>query len=103
VPLRLGDFSFWKSLIAPFPGFSVIRDPKRIIPLFDLAVVLLTGVFLTRLSRRSLLRQGIALLLFLLLVTEWNPEGFGYGRRNDDYARWVDAPIKIAASCESFF
>ena len=103
VPLRFNDFSIWKTLIAPLPGFSVIRDPKRIIEVYELAVVFLTALFLTQLPRKSLLRISIALLLLFLLVTEWNPEVFGFDRPTIVYDRWVEAPIDIDASCQSFF
>jgi hypothetical protein len=103
VAVRFNDFSVWKTLFAPFPGFSVIRDPTRIIAVYELAVVVLTALFLTELRRKSLFRISIALLLLFLLVTEWNPEVFDFERPIDVYNRWVETSIDIDTSCESFF
>jgi hypothetical protein len=103
IPLRFNDFSIWKTFVAPVPGFSVIRDPKRIIYLYELAVVLVTALFLIRLPRNSLFRVSIALLMLYLLVTEWNRTVFDFARPMSVYRRWVEAPIDIDPSCESFF
>ena len=103
VALRFNDFSLWKTVFAPIPGLSVIRDPKRIIEPYELAVVLLTGLFMTRLPRTSAFRMSIAVFVLLLLVTERNREVFDFGRPTSVYDRWVTAPIDIDASCQSFF
>ena len=95
IPLKFGDFSIWKSLFGRLPGFSVIRDPGRIIPLYELAVVAVVALFISPLSSRSLLRKGITALVFLLLVVQWNPEVFDFGRPRGVYDQWVEAPIEI--------
>lgn len=59
VPLRFNESSIWRTLFEPLPGFSVIRDPKRIIALYELTVVLLVGLFLTQLPARSAFRIAI--------------------------------------------
>jgi hypothetical protein len=103
VAVRFNDFSIWKTLFGRFPSFSVIRDPTRIITVYELAVVLLTALFVTQLPRKSLFRISIALLLLFLLVTEWNPEVFDFERPIGVYNHWVETPIDIDSSCESFF
>jgi hypothetical protein len=103
VPLRLGDFSLWMAVFEPLPGFSVIRDPKRIIYLYELAVVLGAALFLTRLARGSLPRTAIVVSLLCLLAAEPNRLVFDFMRPNDTYDRWVAAPIAIDSSCQCFF
>jgi hypothetical protein len=103
IPLRFDGFSSWKTVFAPLPGLSVIRDPGRIIPLYGLAVVLLAAVFLAQLPPRSISRNCIIALAVVLLVSDWNPEVFDFGRSRGVYARWVKAPIEIDRSCRSFF
>jgi hypothetical protein len=103
IPLRFDGFSIWKRVFAPLPGFAVIRDPGRIISLYELAAVLLTGLFLTHLPAKSLVRYTVIFLLFLFLATDWNPEVFDFGRPRTVYARWVEARIEIDPSCKSFF
>src|SRR6185295_4404108 len=49
IPLRIDGFSVWLSVFRRLPGFSVIRDPTRIIFLYELAVALAIGFFLKRL------------------------------------------------------
>jgi hypothetical protein len=108
IPLRFQDssgldFSVWRTFVAPVPGFSAIRDPKRIIEGYELAVAILAALFLARLPRRSVPRVTVALCLCLLIVTDWNTTTFKFSRPIDIYARWVEAPIEIDPSCESFF
>jgi hypothetical protein len=102
-PVRLGSFSIWRFLIEPLPGFSVIRDPRRIIYLYELAVVLVGAVILARLPSRSVSRRCAVGLFFVVLVTEPNRATFAFERPNDVHARWVEAPIDIDPSCRSFF
>ena len=108
IPLRFvdssgWDFSVWRTFIAPVPGFSSIRDPKRVIECYELAATFLAALFLARLPRRSPMRIAMALTVLLLIVTDWNPAIFKFSRPIDVYARWVEAPIAIDPSCESFF
>jgi hypothetical protein len=102
-PLRLGGFSIWRLLIEPLPGFPAIRDPRRIIYLYELAVVLAGGVILARLPTRSAYRRCAVGLLFVLLVAEPTRVTFAFGRPNAAFARWVEPPIDIDPSCRSFF
>jgi hypothetical protein len=97
------NYSVWKRLFLHLPGFDAIRDPKRIIYTYELLVVLLTGVFLAQLPRRSVLRAGVAVLAFALLMAEPNREAFTFGRPQAVFDRWVNEPIAIDASCRSFF
>jgi len=85
------------------PGFSVIRDPTRIIYLYELAVVLAAGLFLTRFRRNPVWRMCVCLLLLFFIVTDHNSDVFGYERPVDVYRRWVVAPIDIDPACQSFF
>jgi hypothetical protein len=103
IPLTFHGFSIWRTLIEPLPGFAVIRDPKRIIYLYELAAVLAVGLFLTRLPGQSLLRVSAALLALVLIATDWNREGFRTSRQILAFDRWVGHPIQVDASCRSFF
>lgn len=103
VPIRFNELSIWKMLFGWLPGFSVIRDPKRIIYVYELAVALAIGVLLARLPAKSLRRITLAPLLFLLIVTDWNRQVFDYLRPIAAYDRTVKGPIDIDASCQSFF
>ncbi len=102
VPIRFNGFSLWNVAFRSLPGFSVIRDPKRIIYHYELAAVFAIALFLARLGRRSVLRLSSALLL-LLLAVEPNWPAFDFLRANGDYDRWVAAPVGVEASCRSFF
>ncbi len=97
------NYSVWKWLFLPLPGSTAIRDPKRIIYAYELAAVLVTGLFLAQLPRRSVLRVSAGIVVLALLVTEPNREVFSYERSANEFTRWVDAPIDIDASCRSFF
>ena len=103
IPLRFNEFSIWRSFVAPLPGFSVIRDPRRIIEVYELAVALLAALFLTQLPRNAWLRVSMSVLVFLLLVTERNRNVFDFARPIGVHARWITAPIDIDSSCRSFF
>lgn len=102
-PVRFGTFSFWKSFVAPFPGFSAIRDPKRIIHVYELLLVLVCGVFLAQLRTRRWFRGFVAGLIVVLILTDWNPEVFVFARPTAEFRRWVEAPVQVAPECESFF
>ena len=97
------NYSVWKRLFLHVPGANAIRDPKRIIYTFELTVVLLAGLLLSQLPRRSTFRVGIVILACALLIAEPNREAFVYGRPTAVFDRWVDAPIAIDPSCRSFF
>jgi hypothetical protein len=103
IPIRFGDFSIWTTFFRPVPGLAAIRDPKRIIYLYELAAVLATGLFLARIPRNSGLRVSAALLLFVLLIAEPNRVAFDFLRPNETYERWVAAPIEANPACRSFF
>jgi hypothetical protein len=103
VPVTFGEFSIWKMVFAPLPGFSVIRDPKRIAYLYELAAVIAVGMLVARLPARGALRIGSGLLVLAMLIMERNPTVFEYVRPNATYDRWVAAPIAINPSCRSFF
>ena len=103
VPLRFGDFSVWKTFFRWMPGSWVIRDPRRIIEVYELAAVIMAGLLLSRLSKPSLFRHVISACVLLLLVTGWKADVFTYGRPNSVYQEWVEAPIQIDSPCRSFF
>jgi hypothetical protein len=100
---KFGSFSFWQTFFAPIPGLSVIRDPRRIIYMYELAVVLLTGVLLSRLPGRAPLRVLVTLFVAILLAADWNTEQFNFRRADAVFDRWVGRPIRIDSSCRSFF
>jgi hypothetical protein len=103
IPLTFNGFSIWRAFFAPLPGFSVIRDPKRIAYLFELAAVVAAGAMMSSLPARSSLRVTIALVLLALLMTERNRTVFDYLRPNATFERWVSAPLSIDPSCRSFY
>ena len=103
VPLRFPELSVWKIFFQWLPGFGVIRDPKRIIHLYELAVVLAVALFLARLPAKSAGRISIAMFLAVLLVAERNREVFAYKRPIEVYERWVAAPIAIDPACRCFY
>ena len=103
IPLRFNERSIWMAVFEPLPGFSVIRDPKRIIPLYELTTALIVGFALSRLRRRSALRTIASAAICVLLVIEPNPERFDFLRPIADFSRWVEAPIAVDPSCRSFF
>jgi hypothetical protein len=103
VPLRFDGFSLWRLVFERLPGFHVIRDPKRIIYLYELAVVLGIALIVSRVPMRSVYRIGLAATVLLCLAADRNREVFEYARPNQTYDRWVGAPIEIHPSCSSFF
>lgn len=101
-PLRFGDRALWQTMIRPLPGFAVIRDPSRIIYLFELAVVIGAALIVRRSGSR---RYGaaVAVTALLLVLARPNHERFDYERPLDQYDRWVAAPVSIDPGCRSFF
>jgi hypothetical protein len=103
VPMTFGDFSIWRTIFAPLPGLSVVRDPKRIAYVYELVAVVAVGAFLMRLPRQSLLRLAIGLSLLAIVIRDRNPTVFEFLRPNQVFDRWVGGPIQIDSSCRSFF
>jgi hypothetical protein len=103
IPIRFDGFSIWRAFVGRLPGFGVIRDPSRIVYVYELVVVLAVGLFLSRLARTALLRRSIAAAVLVLLPTEWNRQTFDFLRPNAIYAHWVDGSITIDPACRSFF
>ena len=103
IPIRFGSVSVWRLFFERLPGFGVIRDPKRVIYLFELAVVIAGALLLARLPARSPYRRCAAALLVLLIAAVPNLAVLGSYRPIDTFARWVEAPIAFGATCRSFF
>ena len=104
ISASFGGFTLWTFLLLDrLPGLSAIRDPKRMVYVYELALVLATGFFLARLPARSVFRIGVSLLLVYLLVASPNRERFEFLRSNDMYDRWVAAPVAVDSSCRAFF
>ena len=103
IPLKVGDFSIWLMFFRHLPGFSVIRDPTRIIYLYELALALAAGLFLMRLRRNPVWRMCICPLLLFFIVTDHNRDVLDYKRPVNVYRRWVAAPIDIDRACRSFY
>ena len=101
VPLRIGGFSLWRTLFAPLPGFAAVRDPTRIIYLYELAVVLVAAALMTRGTAKF--RTAVVVIAVTLIVTNWNRETFQFNRPVAIFNTWVAAPIDIDRSCASFF
>jgi hypothetical protein len=103
IPLRFSEYSIWMAVFEPLPGFSVIRDPKRIIPLYELTATVVMGFVLSRLPPWSALRTIAAAAICVLLAVEPNTERFDFLRPIADFSRWVEAPIEVDPSCRSFY
>ncbi len=103
IPLRLDRFSVWQSFVAPVPGFSSIRDPKRVIECYELGATLMAAWFLARLPIHSSQRTLVAVAAALLMAANWNRNVFSFERPITVYERWVARPIEIDPSCRSFF
>ena len=103
IPFRFGDFSVWADLVRPFPGFDSIRDPLRVIYQYELAVVLAVAFVLSRLSPHRWLRRAVIAVAVGLMILSPNRTVFGFGRPNQDYDRWVAAPIRVDPACRSFY
>ncbi len=103
VPLRIGDLSFWTVFFGWWPGMSVIRGVKRIIYLYELAVVLVAAFVMTRAPARSWLRHAVVVVALVLLFVDWNTWAFEYKRPRYFFQEWVLGDIKVDPSCRSFF
>jgi hypothetical protein len=105
VPMQYGGISFWTVLFGWLPGLSPIRDPKRIIHVYELGVVLAAAFVLRSLPWRSPPRVAVAALVALLLIgtTEWRVPTIHFGRPRSVFDEWVLGRIDIDPSCRSFF
>ena len=108
VPLRYGALSFWSVLFGWLPGLGPIRDPKRIIHIYELGVVLATAFALRSLPRRSWPRLTVAAMALVLLVfttatTPWQPPTIHFDRPRSVFNEWVLGRIEVDPSCRSFF
>jgi hypothetical protein len=103
IPLRIDGFSIWLAFFRKVPGFSVIRDPTRIIFLYELAFILAAGLCLMRFRDRPVYRMGICLLLLFFMSTDHRADVLDYERPLQVYRRWVESPIDIDPACQSFF
>ncbi len=102
IPLRFGDVSIWTAFVARLPGFGVIRDPKRIIYLYELAAVIAIAAIVAPPSTRAY-RLSVIMFALALMLAHPNRERFDYERSNAVFDRWVAAPTVIDPSCRSFF
>ena len=103
IPLMFGDTSVWRMLIEPLPGFGVIRDPRRIIYVYELALVVALALLLAPLPEKAAYRRVATGLVVVLLATTWNRDYFGYARPIETFQRWVSAPIAVDRTCRSFY
>jgi hypothetical protein len=103
IPLKVDDFSIWLMFFRHLPGFSVLRDPTRIIYLYELAVALAAGLFLMSFRRNPVWRMCVCALLLFFIVTDHNRDVLDYDRPVNVYRRWVAAPIDIDRACQSFY
>ncbi len=101
IPLRFGEWSIWLSFFVSLPGFGAIREPYRIIYLYELAAALAIAALLPHITARF--RRGLIVILLVLLAISWNRYRFSFARSIEVYARWVDAPVSIHPTCRSFF
>jgi hypothetical protein len=103
IPIRSGGLSLWMMVFRWLPGFSVIRDPTRIIYVYELAAVMAVAWLLTRLPGAAALRAGVVIALAALIATGHNRDIFEGYRPRADFRRWVEAPIAVDPACRSFF
>ena len=102
-PVRFEYFSVWRVFVAPLPGFTAIRDPRRIIYVYELAVVLVAAALVRRLPHALVFRIAMTIAVAGLVLLDWNKEVFAFNRRAEEYRRWVDSPVEVDGSCRSFF
>jgi hypothetical protein len=103
MPLQLGGFAIWLSVLRYVPGFSVIRDPTRVIFQYELAFIIATGLLLARLRPQVAYRWCVCLALLFFMITNHRTDVLGYARPVSVFHRWVEAPIDIDRDCHSFF
>jgi hypothetical protein len=102
VAVQVHGHALWP-VVTALPGFSAIRDPKRIIYVYELTAAIMVGLFLKQLPTRTVPRRIIAIGVLGLLVGTWTSVHLPYRRPINVFARWVTAPIEIDPSCRSFF
>jgi hypothetical protein len=103
MPVRVDGWSIWLSFFRDVPGFSVIRDPTRIIYLYELAFIIAAALCLRRFRHRPAYRACICLLFTYFLVTDRRVDILGYERPVGVFHQWVEAPIQIDPACRSFY
>jgi hypothetical protein len=103
MPVQVGGFSIWLSFFRHVPGFHVIRDPTRVIFVYELAFILAAGLLLMRFRQRPALRACICLLFGYFLVADFRVDTLAYDRPLATFRRWVEAPIDIDPACRSFY
>ncbi len=103
MPLRIDRFALWLWFLRYIPGFSVIRDPTRVIFEYELAFVIAGGLLLTLLRQRPVYRACVGVLFAYFLITDFHADRLGYQRPVDVFRRWVQAPIDVDPACRSFF
>lgn len=103
IPYRFGDLTLWRAVFAPWPGLGAIRDPKRIIEPFELAIAVFAAAFLAQQRARPLGRGLIVAAMVALAAADWNDATFRYARDPAVFDRDVQAPIAVDPSCRSFF
>jgi hypothetical protein len=103
MPVKFGNFSPWMTFFSWLPGMSAVRDPKRMMHVYELALVLVAAVWLTRMPRWSLPRMAAVLLVAGVTINEWHLMVIPYQRETRVFDQWVRSPIQIDPSCRSFF
>jgi hypothetical protein len=103
IPLRTDHVSVWMLTFGWLPGLKAIRDPKRIVYIYELAAVLAIALALAGEARRSAFRVIAICLAAALMAFDWNGRVFDYGRSREQFDHWVGAPITVDPSCRSFF
>ena len=103
LPLHLGDVSIWRESLGWLPGLGAIRDPKRIMHVYEFGAALGLAVALGGAAIHAVFRRVALCLVAALLIYDWNSRVFEFGRDRREFERWVEAPIAVDASCRSFF
>jgi hypothetical protein len=104
VPLRVGDFSLWAGITAVVPGTSIVRDPKRVIYIYELVAAVVAGVLTAQVRvRPAWFRTVLVAASLVVLAADWHSRTFGFHRAREVYDHWVTRDIAIDPSCRSFF
>ena len=103
MPLRLGGFAIWLSFFRYVPGFSVIRDPTRVIFQYELAFIVAVALLMARLRPQLAYRICVCLALLFFMMTDHRADVLEYNRPVGVFHRWVESPIDIDLGCRSFF
>ncbi len=104
VPLRLGDFSVWALVTTLIPGASAIRDPSRIIYVYEIVAAGVVGLLAAQVRRRqAVFRTLVVTAAAVILLVDWPTRTFQFYRSQEVFDQFVTGEIAVEGSCQSFF